>query len=980
MPDPSQRRRHSRLPRVKKSGDDDPRMIGQWKIGRTIGKGSSGRVKLARHVKTHQYAAIKIVSKTALINSRISMTDAPAHAEKVLLSIEREIVIMKLIDHPNVLSLYDVWETANELYLIMEYVEGGELFDYLVSRRRIHADEALHYFQQIISAISYCHGFNIAHRDLKPENLLLSKSGTCQNIKVADFGMAAYTDPLALLSTSCGSPHYASPEVIEGKSYKGNVSDIWSCGVILYALLVGRLPFDHENLRVLLAKVKMAKYETPKDIPAAARDLISRMLEKDVTQRITVRIPTRLIDSQMTQILKHPFFLSTTPSPSLLLSVQTPTLYTLSSKTEKAIHSEDDIDADIFDNLRTLWHGTPASHIIDGLLSSEKTWEKAVYYLLLKYRSKHLERYNIDEDDELRQRRRQSLKAEVPKPLLGGIQGAEESCEASNDDGPIRTSEQITSTASPSQAEATSPATARPVAPTPQRAVGQGSAMIIGSDTDDISSAPRHECLMSSPIAPQHPALDIGTDVFTATPRGYPIASTLPGPRSLPLPMLPELSATDYPALPMINLQEATPMPIEQVPIQHDLNSNASSASGPSPILGLPGIVMPNLDNVDETVQRFFRQIVEHLNYMQMWQSMVSASTRSSSATPEPSIRNASGMTFLSPRPGPHEVGKVIKDQATAEQPNTMSASSKAGLDLDHIRFQDATEESDASSNPATNLEILGLGISGNRQGSRKRHPDIRPPIQQQQLRPPPPGRVYSPAGYNAAKHTPTIEKRSQAEYEDKENISVQKDTVESDSVPLRQKSSLRNSEDKKNNLTDKRVHILLPTQETEEPKSKPKKVFLSTSSAETSPGLSDGSFLPPAGTIPRRSWFANLFKFKPASYHLLSVHDAYTTKEECVRVLRGFGVTVMLDADGHDVLRCKLIRDPASVMAAAKAVRFRVELHHVTHAHSVSGYMTSLTMIREKGALSSFRLVYNRLRREWDLDTPPTRTTSSVY
>lgn len=125
--------------------------------------------------------------------------------------------------------------------------------------------------------------------DLKPENLLLSKSSTCQNIKVADFGMAAYTNPTALLSTSCGSPHYASPEVVEGKSYKGNVSDIWSCGVILYALLVGRLPFDHENLRILLEKVKMATYEPPKDVPASARDLISRMLEKDVRRRITVR-------------------------------------------------------------------------------------------------------------------------------------------------------------------------------------------------------------------------------------------------------------------------------------------------------------------------------------------------------------------------------------------------------------------------------------------------------------------------------------------------------------------------------------------------------------------------------------------------------------------------------------------------------------------------------------------------------------------
>lgn len=145
--------------------------------------GVTGRVKVARHAKTNQYAAVKIVSKNALINSRMSMSDAPAHAEKVLLGIEREIVIMKLIDHPNVLNLYDVWETGNELYfvihslasstlnssissryLIMEYVEGGELFDYLVSRGRLPVDETLHYFQQIISAVSYCHGFNIAHR------------------------------------------------------------------------------------------------------------------------------------------------------------------------------------------------------------------------------------------------------------------------------------------------------------------------------------------------------------------------------------------------------------------------------------------------------------------------------------------------------------------------------------------------------------------------------------------------------------------------------------------------------------------------------------------------------------------------------------------------------------------------------------------------------------------------------------------------
>jgi serine/threonine protein kinase len=154
------------------------------------------------------------------------MSEAGARQDKVLLGIEREIVIMKLIDHPNVLNLYDVWETKTELYapflrifatelttsyLIMEYVPGGELFDYLVKRGRLPVSEALHYFQQIIHAVDYCHRFNICHRDLKPENLLLDKD---KNIKVADFGMAAWEAGERMLETSCGSPHYASPEIV----------------------------------------------------------------------------------------------------------------------------------------------------------------------------------------------------------------------------------------------------------------------------------------------------------------------------------------------------------------------------------------------------------------------------------------------------------------------------------------------------------------------------------------------------------------------------------------------------------------------------------------------------------------------------------------------------------------------------------------------------------------------------------------------
>jgi serine/threonine protein kinase len=163
------------------------------------------------------------------------------------------------------------------------------LFDYLVSKGKLNPHEALSYFKQIISGVDYCHKFNICHRDLKPENLLLDGN---KNIKIADFGMAALEldGGKAFLETSCGSPHYASPEIVAGKAYHGAASDIWSCGVVLFALLTGRLPFDHEDMAELLKRVKAGKFDMPSGIPPAARDLLSQMLVVDPARRISVRI------------------------------------------------------------------------------------------------------------------------------------------------------------------------------------------------------------------------------------------------------------------------------------------------------------------------------------------------------------------------------------------------------------------------------------------------------------------------------------------------------------------------------------------------------------------------------------------------------------------------------------------------------------------------------------------------------------------
>ncbi|KAF7356686.1 CAMK/CAMKL/GIN4 protein kinase [Mycena venus] len=381
-----------RLPR-RNVGADDPKRIGLWKIGRTIGTGSSGRVRVARNSKTGQYAAIKIVPKTAF-DSTQSLNHLGDDAEHSQLSLEREIVVMKLIDHPNIMRLYDVWETSTELYLILEYVKGGELFEYLCKKGRLPTEEALGYFQQIIAAIDYCHRFNIAHRDLKPENILLDEDF---NIKIADFGMAAW-QANGMLRTSCGSPHYAAPEIVSAKAYNGSAADIWSCGVILHALLAGRLPFDDEDLGILLEKVKGGAFDMPDDIDPLAQDLIQRMLTRNVDDRIT-----------MDEVLQHPFYTSIQPR---VTKSAIPDLDCIA----RPIGSLASIDPDIFANLRTLWHGVPDAEIVESLRNDEQNWQKGVYHLLVEYRNKHFD--HCDEERELAIRRKKKKMAKTTATTL----------------------------------------------------------------------------------------------------------------------------------------------------------------------------------------------------------------------------------------------------------------------------------------------------------------------------------------------------------------------------------------------------------------------------------------------------------------------------------------------------------------------------------------------------------------------------------
>ncbi|VDN57719.1 unnamed protein product [Dracunculus medinensis] len=323
---------------------------GPYKLEKTLGKGQTGLVKTGTHCITGRKVAIKIVNKEKL-------------SESVLQKVEREIAIMKLIEHPHVLHLYDVYENKKYLYLLLEHVSGGELFDYLVRKGRLMAKEARKFFRQIISALDFCHAHNICHRDLKPENLLLDDRN---NIKVADFGMASLQVEGSMLETSCGSPHYACPEVIRGEKYDGRKADVWSCGVILYALLVGALPFDDDNLRNLLEKVKKGAFHVPSFIPVDCQNLLRGMIEVDPNKRLA-----------LADVFKHPWVAGNSKSEPELELPMSQVVQT------HVIPSEENIDPDVFRHMTSLGCFKDKEKLVQELLSPRHNTEKMVYFLLL---------------------------------------------------------------------------------------------------------------------------------------------------------------------------------------------------------------------------------------------------------------------------------------------------------------------------------------------------------------------------------------------------------------------------------------------------------------------------------------------------------------------------------------------------------------------------------------------------------------------
>uniref|UniRef100_A0A9J7YHY7 Maternal embryonic leucine zipper kinase n=1 Tax=Cyprinus carpio carpio TaxID=630221 RepID=A0A9J7YHY7_CYPCA len=264
-------------------------LLKHYEVYETIGSGGFAKVKLGRHILTGEKVAIKIMEKKDLGD------DLPR--------VKTEIEAMKNLSHQHVCRLYHVIETSSKIYMVLEYCPGGELFDYIIAKDRLSEEETRVFFRQIISALAYVHSKGYAHRDLKPENLLIDEN---HNLKLIDFGLCAKPKGgLGLeLLTCCGSPAYAAPELIQGKAYIGSEADVWSMGVLLYALLCGFLPFDDDNYMVLYRKITRGKYSNPHWLSPASILLLNQMMQVDPKRRLTVK-----------QLLDHPWVMKGYSTP-----------------------------------------------------------------------------------------------------------------------------------------------------------------------------------------------------------------------------------------------------------------------------------------------------------------------------------------------------------------------------------------------------------------------------------------------------------------------------------------------------------------------------------------------------------------------------------------------------------------------------------------------------------------------------------------
>lgn len=238
--------------------------VGPWQLGSTIGTGSYGVVREAWHADTDKRAAVKVIDVMKL------------KTPKERRSLVREIEIHRKMNHPNITKIYDVYETKEQVFVVMELLEGGDLFQYVISRGKLTEEDAQRFFTQICLALDYCHRNGVAHRDIKLENFLVDKRGTVA--KLTDFGLSSYfnMDPLM---TFCGSPFYVAPEVAMAQPYDGFFADMWSLGITLFAMVTGRLPFVDDRGRLILDKALRGIERFPRELSIEVATVVNMLVQ-----------------------------------------------------------------------------------------------------------------------------------------------------------------------------------------------------------------------------------------------------------------------------------------------------------------------------------------------------------------------------------------------------------------------------------------------------------------------------------------------------------------------------------------------------------------------------------------------------------------------------------------------------------------------------------------------------------------------------
>jgi len=266
-----------------------PKKVGKYELTKTLGEGTFGKVKKALNTETQEWVAIKVLDKEKIQKQNMGT------------QVKKEISIMKMVRHVHVVSLKEVLASRTKIFIVLELVTGGELFDKIVAEGKFNETVARKYFQQLVAGTAYCHKQGVCHRDLKPENLLLDEH---ENLKISDFGLsslyeqaAGETDRRALLHTTCGTPNYVAPEVLADRGYDGAMADTWSIGVILFVFLAGFLPFDEATMSALFKKIQKAEFTYPSWFTDDVKDLISKILVVDPKQRWTIP-----------QIRQHPWW------------------------------------------------------------------------------------------------------------------------------------------------------------------------------------------------------------------------------------------------------------------------------------------------------------------------------------------------------------------------------------------------------------------------------------------------------------------------------------------------------------------------------------------------------------------------------------------------------------------------------------------------------------------------------------------------